>query len=497
VPSSPAGAYSNQSGPASVYNPTGQAQADQGYQGILGALTPSAINYGTQTPGGVAYNQSLPWSGQGSIADPNNPYYQQALGASQQAYSGYSPYSTNITAQGAGPTSPYGQAVGAANYASGYAPGLEQYAGNLGYQLGTAGLAGIPYGGQILNQSFNNPYLSQALGGAQTGAQYGQAGAQAAAGAAPQVSGYAQQVAGAAPQLFGAGSSILNTAFDPQSALFNQQTNLVGQQAAAGNALSGVGQTPYGQSLANQAQSQFDINWQNNLLNREATGISGANTAFQGGAGLDQTAAGLDASALGLSSGASNLAATSAGLPSGVYAGNIGLENQGLGAYNSNLQQGGAIGNTVSGLENAGLSQYQALNSNPLSVSTTGAQDASSVLSGLNTFGGMPYSTQSTGTSNALSDLTNTAQLGDLQYYLPQMLMGDLNSYLGLGQNASSISGQLGALGLSEQQNAFSGLGSGLGSIAGMLGFGNGGLGNLLGIGGGGGGYGLLGTGGL
>jgi len=75
-----------------------------------------------------------------------------------------------------------------------------------------------------------------------------------------------------APLLQGAGTSILNTAFDPQSALYNQMRARAGENAAVANSQAGLGGSPYGASVAANALNNFDINWQNQLLNRMATG---------------------------------------------------------------------------------------------------------------------------------------------------------------------------------------------------------------------------------
>lgn len=101
-------------------------------------------------------------------------------------------------------------------------------------------------------------------------------------------------------QAVGAGNSILQQvmqsigpflqqAFDPQSALYNRTLNQVQNQANVQNAQSGVGASPYGAGVANQAVSNFNIDWQNSQLGRMLQGITGLSslggTATQG-AGL-------------------------------------------------------------------------------------------------------------------------------------------------------------------------------------------------------------------
>lgn len=111
----------------------------------------------------------------------------------------------------------------------------------------------------------------------------------------------------AAPQLFGAGSNILNLGADPQQALFDRTQQQVLDQSNVARSMAGLGSTPYGASLNSNALSNFDINWQNNLLNRMITGAQAGGSLMQGASGLQaeagalpyQTALGIGQNALG------------------------------------------------------------------------------------------------------------------------------------------------------------------------------------------------------
>ncbi len=119
----------------------------------------------------------------------------------------------------------------------------------------------------------------------------------------------------------------------------------------------------------------------------------------------------------------------------------------------------------------------------------------SSALQNLLGGGGASYNAFNTVGGNTLSGLSNLTQLGNNQYQLPQQVLNDIQSYLGLGQAASNISGNLGQMGLNQQQNAFSGLGSALGAGNNLL-FGSNGIGGANGVLGSGGGLsGLFGGG--
>lgn len=203
--SSPAGAYSNQGGPASVYNPQYQGPSDSAYWQTLQPLIQAASGGGSGTPAAWAYPQAQELVA-GNLLGQGTPWAQQAMDTAR-----------------------------------------------------TAGLMGM-----------------QGATGLQQGA-----------------------------------NSILNTAFDPQSALFNQTQQQVSDQSNAANAMAGLGGTPYGASVAANAASNFDINWQNQQLGRQRQGLQSAGSIYPE---------------------ASNLYATSGGLPYSTGANITGNALQGLGS---------------------------------------------------------------------------------------------------------------------------------------------------------------------
>lgn len=102
-----------------------------------------------------------------------------------------------------------------------------------------------------------------------------------------------------APQLFGMGGAIANTAFDPQNALYARTIQQLQDQTRAGQAARGIGTTPYGAGLENQAMSNFNIDWQNQQLQRQINGGQAAGGLFGQGAGLIGQGAALQAGAPG------------------------------------------------------------------------------------------------------------------------------------------------------------------------------------------------------
>ena len=100
--------------------------------------------------------------------------------------------------------------------------------------------------------------------------------------------------------LINAGQQVFNTAFDPQSALYNRTVQQLQDQTGATNSMYGLGSSAAGAGVANQALGNFNIDWQNQQLQRQLAGLQGYGSAIgqagqaaaQGGA-LGQAGAGL------------------------------------------------------------------------------------------------------------------------------------------------------------------------------------------------------------
>jgi len=102
---------------------------------------------------------------------------------------------------------------------------------------------------QQLMAMMNNPDIAKLLGGASR------------AGQASTRSGN---------MLMGEANQLYQQAYDPQSALKAQMQAQVQDQSNVQNAMYGLQSSPYGAGVANQNLSNFDINWQNQQLGREA-----------------------------------------------------------------------------------------------------------------------------------------------------------------------------------------------------------------------------------
>ncbi|WP_146075188.1 hypothetical protein [Burkholderia anthinoferrum] len=83
--------------------------------------------------------------------------------------------------------------------------------------------------------------------------------------------------------LLNAGMGVYNMGLDPQNALYNRTHQQVLDQSNAVNSMYGLGSSGAGAGLTNQALSNFNIDWQNNQLQRAAQGLQAysgaANTA--------------------------------------------------------------------------------------------------------------------------------------------------------------------------------------------------------------------------
>jgi hypothetical protein len=124
-----------------------------------------------------------------------------------------------------------------------------------------------------------------------------------------------------------AGNAAWQTALDPQKALYNRTAQQVQDQSRAASSARGLGTSPYAAGLENQAMGNFNIDWQNQQLQRELSGLQGMSsadkTAGQLGAAGSQELSGSQA----MSSLAPQLLMQSAQLP---YQTTADLINQGF-----------------------------------------------------------------------------------------------------------------------------------------------------------------------
>lgn len=148
----------------------------------------------------------------------------------------------------------------------------------------------------------------------------------------------AQNVGNFSNSLIPYAKNILDLGFDPQQALYDRTLHQVQEQQRVGQAARGIEMTPYGAGLENDALQNFNIDWQNNALDRAVT--------------AGNTASSIGSNALTLGSGASGLAASSAYLPYSTQRGLLNdkaaaLNAESTGVANSNVPRQQAIGNNA------------------------------------------------------------------------------------------------------------------------------------------------------
>ena len=351
------------------------------------------------------------------------------------------------------------------NAASFYQPGVQQ--AGYGTQLQQGQLGGNAYGlgsGALSSLAGLLSYLQPgALAGAQTaqgqagelGAQLFGAGSNTANQIANQLQYYlpgvqaqgqeAQQTAiGLGGELIGGTNQLLNQAFDPQQALYQRLANQTGQQVAASNAMSGLSGTPYGANLANQAQTNLGINWNAQQQANEAAALGAANAAGTAGVNLQNQAGLLPAQDV-----------------SSLY-----------GSFLPQISSAGQLGSTGLGLNaQSGQLPVQAMSSL-----------YSSLLSPASSAFGLGSSGSGLSNQSALTPMQDLAALYSSASPAQTQLENALQSYLGLGQSAAQLAGNLGAQGFNQNQ-------VGLGNMLGLAGlgsnalFGSSGLSGALGLG--------------
>ena len=168
-------------------------------------------------------------------------------------------------------------------------PGMDQAAGQTS--------SGIQQMDQTLQQLLAQymPQMNTQTAANTAGAQ---AGSLAATSTMPGATNIGQGSMQGAQNLQQGAGSILNTAFDPQNALYKQLFQQNQDMANVQNTMSGVGTTPYGAGVADQSGQNFNINWANQQLGRQESGLNSATGAYNaaqplgnaGQAGLVQSA---------------------------------------------------------------------------------------------------------------------------------------------------------------------------------------------------------------
>lgn len=325
---------------------------------------------------------------------------------------------------------------------------LSDAMGLQGYGTGYASQF-FPQVAQATQNAAYNPYGAQAIGGAQGAASYGtNVLAPYQAGAASQLSGlagmYQPYAAGALGQAFsptqgaayegqylsqaatptlGAAYApqALATGFAPNNGLYKQQLQQVQDQSNAINAMYGLGNSPYGAGLTDQATQNFNNAFNLNQAQLQGaaantyTGLMNNNLANQTG-NLNAYNSLVDTQ-LSNTLGLGGLASTLGGQAGTLY------------GQGSTLGQG-AFG-TLGAAGAAPATAYQGLANNSLAAFGTGAQNANASLN--------PYTTY----LNSLGNIIGLGQIGQQNAASQAQAGFNQNQAVGqnLGQSLSALTG--------------------------------------------------------
>lgn len=212
------------------------------------------------------------------------------------------------------------------------------------------------------------PYLQQALQGGMTrAAGYGRR----MDTMGDTMEGVGNRFLGGQADLYGAGRQVFDTALDPQNALHDRMEHDVTEGSRSATSLRGIGMSPEAANLESQATSNFNIDWQNQQLQRQLSGLQGMSGAYDAGGRQGQAG---EAAYVG----ASNMWNQATALP-----------------FNLASMYGGAMGSSVYNPWNAlsgNLGQYMGLGQ-------SGGQNAfgqqqtnlNNLTSGLTTLGQQPW----------------------------------------------------------------------------------------------------------
>lgn len=395
------GSYTPEQGGFGTYNyiPTGAGQIDpQLLQLIMGQMNTNqgSGNFFNPNSAGPSWNQDI------TMNALNNPM----TGA------------MTTSAQNAG------------NLSGQNAAGFEKGA----IATGQGGLDILSNLSNLMPQIGSNPFSSAMVQGAGTGgSMLQQAGANAF--------GQGGAFSGQAPNAVGASNAVLNTAFDPQNALYDKTRLNVTDQMGSYLANSGLTSSGEGAKIAGDTLNNFNIDWQNNQLGRQLSGLQSYTGGMAGAGNTLNTGANLQ------TQGAGNFAGGAA-MP--YLAQNQTVTDQlgqlssagGVGAAGGNiLGQAGNLGNAaVSGTANAGALPYNAFN--------TGTNNQFGALSN--------YTAGQSGNSNL-----NNQNIQQMLSYLTQVMQGS--------SNASSAAQRSQGSTVNSNASASAGLAGGMGQLGSII----------------------------
>jgi len=166
-------------------------------------------------------------------------------------------------------------------------------------QSDISGLSGMNLPAQLIPQyqavtgqmGFGNPFAPSAItNAANTGA--------AGMGVGANMLGAGNLITGAGANLLPYSTNLLQSGFDPQQALYGRTLQQLQDQTRSGLEARGIDSTPYGAGVEADALRNFNIDWQNNQLQRQLAAGQGAANLTGAAGGAFNTGAGLGSQGL-------------------------------------------------------------------------------------------------------------------------------------------------------------------------------------------------------
>lgn len=197
------------------------------------------------------------------------------------------------------------------------------------------------------NNPYAQSYINNAASTGQAGMNSGAALTQAGLSGIPGAQGLTNSSLSLMPDV----QSLINLGFDPQNAMYAKLQNQNQQQNAAILGNSGVASTPYGAGVMADANTNFNLGWQNQALQRAATGAGAAGGLLGNITNGANTGTNMLGSLAGLTGTGLSEMERGGALPYQAY---TGVNTGGLSA----LSGAGQFGNMVSSIPQTSISDY-------------------------------------------------------------------------------------------------------------------------------------------
>ncbi len=309
--------------------------------------------------------------------------------------------------QGDKPQAPQG-------YQPGYQPWMDaSYASGVP-QLATYNTSAqtLPQYGQIAQGGVNNPYAGGYQAGSNMIAPMGwNAGlGQLGAGGATMASGLS---------MLPYSQKILQDSFDPLGSVYKQNFQQNTDQTRAGLEARGLNTSPFGAGVENQSNINFNNNWLNNLLGREATGAQGAATLNNSNVAAINAGTGIQTAGLNTLNNAASLPYSTSAAITGNQ---LGLLDR-FGGAGTNATNTGQVslqdmlaylgyGNQNAGVANSGYANQITAQNNQFNQGQTLGKNLGAGLQGVmgNSFGGSGFNWG--GGNTGAWGMANTGQPG-------------------------------------------------------------------------------------